>query len=96
MSPIELEPRYSTKELQGKGIKRLTELELGVCLRKLLRGEMENKELVEKYEALIFFLRSPELEKLHNMCETYLAQGKEVKAKICFWKGKPKYKIILS
>jgi hypothetical protein len=96
MSPIELEPRYSTKELRGKCTQRLTEQELGICLRKLLRGEIENKELGEKYEALVAFLRSPVSRKLHDVCERYLSQGKEVRAKVYFWHGIPKYKIILS
>ena len=96
MSPIVLEPRYSTKELQGKCIKCLTKQELGVCLSKLLRGEIENKELVEKYEALVSFLKSPVSRKLRDVCERYLSQGKEVRAKIYFWHGTPKYKIILS
>jgi hypothetical protein len=96
MKPIEFEPRHSPKEISPKCIKSLVEQEVGNCLRVLLRGGIENKELVEKYEALISFLRSPELKKIHNMCETYLAQGKEVRVKICFWHGTPKYKITLS
>jgi hypothetical protein len=96
MKPIELEPRHSTKEISPKCIKSLVEQEVGNCLRALLRGETENKELVDKYEALVSFLRSPVLKKLHHMCETYLEQGKEVRVKIYFWHGIPKYKIILS
>ncbi len=96
MKPIELGPQHSTKEISPKCIKSLAEQEVGNCLRALLRDEIENKELVEKYEALVSFLRSPELKKINNMCETYLAQGNEVMVKIYFWKGKPKYKIIIS
>ena len=96
MSPIVLEPRYSTKDMPGKCIKGLAKQELGSCLRELLRGEIGNKELGEKYEALVSFLRSPVSRKLRDVCERYLSQGKEVRAKIYFWHGTPKYKIILS
>jgi len=96
MKPIELEPRHSTKDISPKCIKSLIEQEVGNCLRALLRGEIQNKELVEKYEALVSFLSSPVSRKLRDVCETYLEQGKEVRVKICFWKGKPKYKILLS
>lgn len=96
MSPIVLEPRYSTKDMPGRCIKGLAKQELGSCLRELLRGEIGNKELVEKYEALVSFLRSPVSKKLCNVCERYLSQGKEVRAKIYFWHGTPKYKITLS
>ena len=96
MKPIELEPRYSTKEISPKCIKSLAEQEVGNCLRALLRGEIENKEIGEKYEALVAFLKSPVSRKLRDVCERYLSEGKEVTAKIYFWKGKPKYKITLS
>jgi len=96
MKPIEFKMRYSTKEISPKCIKSLAEQEVGNCLRALLRGEIENKELVEKYEALVAFLKSPVSRKLSDVCERYLLEGKEVTAKIYFWKGKPKYKIILS
>jgi len=96
MSPIVLEPRYSTKDMPGKCIKGLAKQELGSCLRELLRGEIGNKELEAKYEALVSFLKSPVSKKLCNVCEMYLAEGKEVIAKLYFWRGKTKYKIILS
>jgi hypothetical protein len=96
MSPIELEPRYSTKGLVGKGIKRLAKQELDSCLRKLLQGEIYNRELAERYEALVSFLKSPQCEKLRDVCEIYLSEGKQIVARICFWHGRPKYKIQLS
>lgn len=96
MDPIELVPRFSTKEIAGKCIKCLAEQELGSCLRELLKGEIENKELKERYKALVSFLRSPESKKLRDMCEKYLAEGKEVRAKICFGQGKPRYQIKLT
>ncbi len=96
MSPIVLEPRYSTKDIPGKCIKCLAKQELGSCLKELLRGEIGNKELEAKYEALASFLKSPVSKKLCNVCERFLAEGKEVIAKLYFWRGKPKYKIKLT
>lgn len=93
MNPIELEPSFSTKELPGKCIKCLAEQELGSCLRELLKGEIDNKELEEKYDALVSFLQSPESVKLRDKCEKYLAEGKEVRVKLYFGQGKPKYEI---
>jgi len=96
MSPIELEPRYSTKGLVGKGIKRLAKQELDSCLRKLLQGEIYNRELTERYEALVSFLKSPQCEKLRDVCEIYLSEGRQIIARIYFWHGRPKYQIKLS
>ena len=96
MSPIELEPRYSTKGLVGKGIKRLAKQELDSCLRKLLQGEIYNQEFTVRYEALVSFLQSPQCEKLRDVCEMYLAEGRQIMAIICFWHGKPKYQIKIS
>ncbi|HUU63568.1 MAG TPA: hypothetical protein VMX96_06595 [Dehalococcoidia bacterium] len=96
MDPIEIKPSYSSIEVSGKCIKCLTEQNLGSCLKELLRGDIENKEIGEKYEALVAFLKSPVSRKLSDVCERYLSEGKEVTAKIYFWKGKPKYKITLS
>jgi len=96
MEPIDLEPRYSTKEVPGKCIKCLAEQELRNCLMELLREEGENKKLEERYEALVSFLKSPESEKLRAESEKYLAEGKEVRVKIYFEEGKPRYEIKLS
>lgn len=96
MNPIELVPSFSTKEIPGKCIKCLDEQELGRCLRGLLKGETEDKGLEEKYKVLVSFLRSPGSKKLRDMCEKYLAEGKEVRAKISFGRGKPRYQIKLT
>ncbi len=93
MEPIDLEPRLSTKEIPGKCIKCVAEQELGNCLRELLKGEGRNKELEQRFEALVSFLRSPESKKLRTESEKYLAQGKEVKVKIYSVKGKVKYEL---
>ena len=78
MEPIELEPKYSTKEIPGKCIKCLTEKELNNCLLELLGGEVGNSELEQRYEALAAFLTSPESKRLRDEAERYLAEGKEV------------------
>ena len=96
MEPIDLEPRFSTTEIPGKCIKCLAEQELGNCLRELLKGEGRNKELEQRFEALVSFLRSPESKKLRNESEKYLAEGREVKVKIYSEEGKVKYEIKLN
>lgn len=39
MEPIDLKPRYSTRDIPGRCIKCLAEQELDSCLRELLREE---------------------------------------------------------
>ena len=96
MEPINLEPRYSTKEIPGKCIKCLAEQELNNCLMELIRGEGENKALEQRFEALVSFLKSPESIKLRDEAERYLAEGKQVRVKISFEQGQPKYEIKVS
>ena len=96
MEPINLEPNYSTAEIPGKCIKCLAEQELGNCLMELLKGKGKNKELEQRFEALVSFLRSPESKKLVNESEKYLAEGREVKVKIYSEEGKVKYEIELN
>jgi hypothetical protein len=92
---IELQPRYSTREIPGKCIKCLAEQEYGDCLRELLRGEGENKGLEETYEAIVSFLTASELQRLRDETEKYLAEGKDVKVVIHLEEGKPRYQIKL-
>jgi len=82
MEPIELEPKYGTREIPGRCIKCLAEKELSDCLMALLREEGEDKELEQRYEALVSFLQSPDSEKLRIEAERYLAEGKRVTLKI--------------
>ena len=95
MDPLELEPRYSTKEIPGRCIKCLADKEVGSCLRMLLGDETDNKELQRRYEALVSFIRSPELIKVRDECEKYLAEGKEVNVVLHLGRRKPKYEIKL-
>ena len=53
---IDLEPRYSTKDMPGKCIKCLSEQKLDTCLREILRSEEDNPEQYQRYEALLAFL----------------------------------------
>jgi len=69
------------------------EQELNNCLMELLRGEEENKELEQRFEALVSFLKSPESSKLRDEAERYLAEGKRVSLKISFEQGQPKYEM---
>lgn len=93
---IDLEPRYSTKDVPGKCIKCLAEQKLDICLRELLRSEEENPERCQRYEALLTFLQSPESQKLRDESERYLAEGKQVSVRIYFIDGKPKYELKVS
>ena len=93
MDSFDLEPRYSTKEIPGKCLKCLAEQELNNCLRVLLIGEGEDKELQQKYEMLVSFLKSPESRKLRDESEKYLAEGKKVRVKINFETDKPEYEL---
>jgi len=93
MQPFDLEPRYSNNEIPGKCIKCLAEQELYNCLRELLRGESENKEMLQRYEMLLAFLKAPESQKLRDESEKYLAEGRKVMLRLSFADGKPKYEL---
>jgi hypothetical protein len=92
MEPIELEPRYTNRELPGRCIKCLAEQELDGCLRELLRGE-DNEEIKQRFEMLATFLKSPESQTIRDEAERYLAEGKRVKLRISFADGKPEYEL---
>jgi hypothetical protein len=92
---LELEPRYSTRDIPGRCIKCLADKEVGSCLRLLLGDETDNKELQRRYEALVSFLHSPELVKVRDACERYLAQGQEVSVVLHLGRKRPKYEIKL-
>ncbi len=96
MEPINLDPRYSTKEIPGKCIKCLAEKELNDCLRALLREEGEGKELQQRFEALASFLKSPDSLRLRDEAEKYLAEGKKVTVRISLDDGKPKYQLTVN
>jgi hypothetical protein len=90
---LELEPRYSTKEIPGRCVKCLAEAQYRDCLRELLRAGGEGKGLEETYEGLVALLKSPELEKLRDECEKYLAEGRDVKLVLHLGQGEPRYEI---
>jgi quinol monooxygenase YgiN len=93
VEPINLDPRYSTKDIPGKCIKCLAEQKLDTCLRELLRSEDNNLERYQSYEALLAFLQSPESEKLREESERYLAEGKQVTVRIRIEEGKLRYEL---
>ena len=93
MDSINLDPRYSTRDVPGKCIKCLAEQELNNCLLELLRAEADDKELAQKFEMLVSFLKSPESRKLRDESEKHLAEGKQVTVRISFEDGKPKYEL---
>ena len=91
METIDLDPRYSTSDVPGRCVKCLAEQKLNNCLFELLRGEGDEKELGQRFETLVSFLKSPESQKLRAESERYLSEGKEVTVRIHFVDGKPKY-----
>lgn len=93
MEPINLEPRYSSKDIPGKCIKCLAEKELNDCLMALLREEGEGEELQQRFEALASFLKSPDSQRLRDEAETYLAEGRHVTVRVYFDEGKPRYEL---
>lgn len=96
MTPsMDLEPRYSTREIPGRCIKCLADEQYRDCLRQLLKGGSESEELRETYEALVSLLKSPELQKLRDESERYLAEGRDVKVVLYLGEGKPRYEIKL-
>ena len=96
MDPINLDPRYSTSSVPGRCVKCLAEEELNKCLLELLRAEGDDKELVQRFEVLVSFLKSPESQKLRSESEWYLSEGKQVTVRISFEDGKPKYELKVS
>lgn len=94
MAPsFELEPRYSTTEIPGRCIKCLAEEQYRDCLRLLLKGGDQSKDVQDTYAALVSFLKSPDLLKVRDECEKHLAEGKDVKAVLHLGEGKPRYEI---
>lgn len=94
MEQIELSPRYSTSEISGKCVKCLAEQELNNCLFQLLSSGGDDKELQQKFNALVTFLKSPEARALVDESERYLAEGKKVSVKIHFENDQLKYEIV--
>jgi len=93
MDDLELQPKYSTKEIPGKCIKCLAEQESRECLLELLRCEGENKEVSKIYEALLSLLTSPELYRLRDETERHLSEGRNVKVILHLSGDKPRYEI---
>ena len=96
VEPINLDPRYSTSSVPGRCVKCLAEEELNKCLLELLRGEGDDKELAQRFEMIVSFLKSPESQKLRDESERCLADGKQVTVSISFEDGKPKYELKVS
>ena len=98
MKPIELEPRYSTKGIQGKCLRCAAKHELEIHFRELLRKYERggrDKEVERGFEALVSFLNSPGLGRLINESEKHLAEGREVKLIIHPDKNRPEYELIV-
>ena len=55
--------------------------------------EGDDKELAQRFEMLVSFLKSPGARKLRDKPERYLAEGKQVTVRVSFEDGKPKYEL---
>jgi hypothetical protein len=82
MKSYELEPRYSTNEIPGRCLKCLGEHELHNCLVELLKNETDDENTIQKFEALVTFLKSSEMEELRAESEKLLSEGRQVKLRI--------------
>jgi len=93
MESIDLEPGYSTGNIPGRCIKCLAEKELNDCLRTLLVGAGDEREVQQQYEMLLSFLKSPESKQLRDESERLLSEGKQVSLNINIDKetGETKY-----
>ncbi len=91
MQEIELTPGYSTREIPGKCLKCLADQEYTECLRALLGGDTDNKDLRRTYEALVSFLQSPDMKRLREESERLLSDGRKVTVRISFEDGKTTY-----
>ena len=59
----------------------------------VIEGEGDDKELAQRFEMIVSFLKSPESQKLRDESEYYLSEGKQVSVRIYFVDGKPKYEL---
>ncbi len=96
MKSYELEPKYGTSQIPGKCLKCLGEQELNNCLLELLRTEEDDEEVIQRFEALVTFLQSPESKKLRDESEKLLSEGKRVTLKIKMDKDtdNPNYELV--
>ena len=86
---IELEPNLSSC------IETLAKREYKKALSAILKTGTEDKELSERLEALRLFLEATDFGALRSRYEKYLEEGKEVKFRVYFIKGKVSYKLIV-
>lgn len=93
MEPINLDPRYSTNNVPGRCVKCLAKQELDNCLFELLSAEGDDKELAQRFEMIVSFLKSPESRKLRDESEYYLSEGKQISVRMYFVDGKHKYEL---
>jgi hypothetical protein len=59
----------------------------------LLTDEKDNKEVQQRFEMLLSFLKSPESKKLRDEAERFLADGRQVILKMQFDDDKPSYEL---
>ncbi len=94
MERINLQPDYTCNEVPGRCLKCLAEKELDNCLFSLLSEQSSDEELQRRYEALLSLLESPDLERLRGEAERLLSEGKQVKVRIDYGEGDPRFELI--
>ncbi len=87
MDNFDLEPSYTSNEVPGRCLKCLAEKELNNCLFSLLGQQTSDKDLQQRYQALVSLLQSPDFERLRSQAERLLSEGKQVKVKVDYCEG---------
>jgi hypothetical protein len=93
MEHVNLEPHYSTNEIAGKCVRCLAEQELSNCIIEMLGDRTDDEHLLQKYNTLAAFLKSPDAQNLIDKTEQYLSDGIKVSVKLYFESDKLKYEI---
>jgi len=86
---VQLEPTLSSC------IETLAKREYKQTLNYILRTRTEDEELSERLEVLRHFLESTDFGVLRSQYEKYLEEGKKVKFRIYFTKGKVQHKLVV-
>ena len=94
MDNFDLEPSYTSNEVPGRCLKCLAEKELNSCLFALLGQQTTDKDLQQRYEALLGLLQSPDFEHLRSEAERLLSDGKQVKVQVNYRDGKIECELI--
>lgn len=93
MEPVNLEPRYSSHETTGRCLRCLAQEYLNNCIVEMIGSGEDNDLLQHKYNALVTFLQSPDIQNLIDETERCLSEGKKVNVKLNYADDKLSYDI---